>query len=161
MKTLKIGIVGGGGMGKVHFANWKAIEGAEVVALCESAPTGPATAAEWGVPLFTSITDMVKAGLDVVDICTPTFLHHDMAMEALNLGVDTICEKPIALNYADAKEMLDTAEAKGCRLYIAQVLQFTKEIQALHRLVETEEYGKVLDATFERLSACPRWAAGG
>ena len=161
MKTLKIGLVGGGGMGKVHFANWKAIEGAEVVALCESAPTGPATAAEWGVPLFTSITDMVKAGLDVVDICTPTFLHHDMAMEALNLGVDTICEKPIALNYADAKEMLDTAEAKGCLLYIAQVLQFTKEIQALHRLVETEEYGKVLDATFERLSACPRWAAGG
>ena len=161
MKTLKIGIVGGGGMGKVHFANWKAIEGAEVVALCESAPTGPATAAEWGVPLFTSITDMVNAGLDVVDICTPTFLHHDMAMEALNLGVDTICEKPIALNYADAKEMLDTAEAKGCRLYIAQVLQFTKEIQALHKLVETEEYGKVLDATFERLSACPRWAAGG
>ena len=161
MKTLKIGIVGGGGMGKVHFANWKAIEGAEVVALCESAPNGPATAAEWGVPLFTSITDMVKAGLDVVDICTPTFLHHDMAMEALNLGVDTICEKPIALNYADAKEMLDTAEAKGCRLYIAQVLQYTKEIQALHKLVETEEYGKVLDATFERLSACPRWAAGG
>ena len=161
MKTLKIGIVGGGGMGKVHFANWKAIEGAEVVALCESAPNGPATAAEWGVPLFTSITDMVNAGLDVVDICTPTFLHHDMAMEALNLGVDTICEKPIALNYADAKEMLDTAEAKGCRLYIAQVLQYTKEIQALHKLVETEEYGKVLDATFERLSACPRWAAGG
>ena len=161
MKTLKIGIVGGGGMGRVHYANWKAVEGAEVVALCESAPTGPATAAEWGVPLFTSITDMVNAGLDVVDICTPTFLHHDMAMEALNLGVDTICEKPIALNYADAKEMLDTAEAKGCRLYIAQVLQFTKEIQALHRLVETEEYGKVLDATFERLSACPRWAAGG
>ena len=161
MKTLKIGIVGGGGMGKVHYANWKAIEGAEVVALCESAPTGPATAAEWGVPLFTSITDMVNAGLDVVDICTPTFLHHDMAMEALNLGVDTICEKPIALNYADAKEMLDTADAKGCRLYIAQVLQYTKEIQALHKLVETEEYGKVLDATFERLSACPRWAAGG
>ena len=161
MKTLKIGIVGGGGMGKVHFANWKAIEGAEVVALCESAPNGPATAAEWGVPLFTSITDMVNAGLDVVDICTPTFLHHDMAMEALNLGVDTICEKPIALNYADAKEMLDTADAKGCRLYIAQVLQYTKEIQALHKLVETEEYGKVLDATFERLSACPRWAAGG
>ena len=161
MKTLKIGIVGSGGMGKVHFANWKAIEGAEVVALCSGSPAGVATAAEWGVPLFTSITDMVKAGLDVVDICTPTFLHHDMAMEALNLGVDTICEKPIALNYADAKEMLDTADAKGCRLYIAQVLQYTKEIQALHKLVETEEYGKVLDATFERLSACPRWAAGG
>ena len=58
MKTLKIGIVGGGGMGKVHFANWAAIEGAEVVALCENSPAGVETAKEWGVPLFASITDI-------------------------------------------------------------------------------------------------------
>ena len=160
MKTLKIGIVGGGGMGRVHWANWKEVAGAEVVALCDNAPHAPETAREWGVPLFDSITAMAEF-VDVVDICTPTFLHRDMVLESLNLGKETICEKPIALSYADAKEMLDTAEAKGCHLYIAQVLQFTKEIQALHKLVETEEYGKVLDASFERLSACPRWAVGG
>ena len=161
MKTLKIGIVGGGGMGNVHFANWAEVEGAQVVALCENSPKGAETAEKWGVSLYSSITEMVNAGVDVVDICTPTFLHHDMVMESLSLGVDTICEKPIALNYADAKEMLDTAREKGCHLYIAQVLQFTKEVQHLHRLVETEEYGKVLDASFERLSACPKWAVGG
>ena len=109
MKTLKIGIVGGGGMGKVHFANWAQVEGAQVVALCETSPNGSDKAKDWGVPLYTSITDMIHADVDVVDICTPTFLHHDMVMESLSLGVDTICEKPIALNYADAKEMLDTA----------------------------------------------------
>lgn len=162
MKNLKIGIVGGGGMGCVHYANWKAIEGVTVAALCGTSAHAVETAAEWGVPLYASITQMVmECGLDAVDICTPTFLHHDMVMESLNLGVDTICEKPIALHYADAKEMLDTAEKKGCRLYIAQVLQFTKEIQALHKLVESGEYGKVLDASFERLSAAPRWAVGG
>ena len=160
MKILKIGIVGGGGMGRVHWANWKEVAGAEVVALCDNAPNAPETAAEWGVPLFDSITAMADL-VDVVDICTPTFLHHDMVLESLRLGKETICEKPIALSYADAKEMLDTAEETGCHLYIAQVLQFTKEIQALHKLVETEEYGKVLDASFERLSACPRWAVGG
>ena len=37
MKTLNIGIVGGGGMGRVHYANWKAVEGVEVVALCGNA----------------------------------------------------------------------------------------------------------------------------
>ena len=46
MKTLKIGIVGGGGMGRVHYANWKAIEGIEIVALCDNAPNAPATAEE-------------------------------------------------------------------------------------------------------------------
>jgi len=158
MKTLKIGIVGGGGMGRVHYANWKAVEGAEVVALCGNT----AAAQEWGVPAYKTITDMVNGTeIDVVDICTPTFMHHDQVIEALNLQKDVICEKPIALSYADARDMLDTADRCGKNLYIAQVLQYTKEIQALHKLVETEEYGKVLDASFERLSAAPRWAVGG
>lgn len=162
MKILRIGIVGSGGMGRVHYANWQAVENAEVVALCGSSSGALETAAQWGVPCYGSITEMVQsAALDVVDICTLTFLHHDQVMESLNLGVDTICEKPIALNFADAKEMLDTADARGCHLYVAQVLQFTKEIQALHQLVRSGEYGKVLDASFERLSAAPRWAVGG
>ena len=162
MKTLRIGIVGGGGMGKVHYANFKEIPGAEVVALCDKAPSARETATQWDVACYTTITEMVReADVDVVDICTPTFLHHDMVMEALLLGKDTICEKPIALSLADAKEMLATAGEKGCHLYIAHVMQFTKEIQALHKLVATQEYGKVLDASFERLSACPKWAVGG
>ena len=45
MKTLKIGIVGGGGMGRVHYANWKAIEDVQVVALCDNAPNAPARSA--------------------------------------------------------------------------------------------------------------------
>src|SRR5699024_4957384 len=82
-------------------------------------------------------------------------------MESLDCGKDTICEKPIALSLKDAKEMLDKAEQKDCMLYIAQVLQFTKEVEILRRTVESGVYGKPLDACFERLSACPRWAQDG
>lgn len=162
MKTLKVALVGCGGMGKVHYANWKALNDIEIVALCEKSPEGAALSQSWGVPRFDTITDMVNAVKpDVVDICTPTFTHHDLVMESLGLGVDTICEKPIALNYKDAREMLDAAEENKCSLYIAQVLQFTREIRALHTLVESGEYGRVLDASFERLSAAPRWAKDG
>ena len=160
--VVKIGLVGAGGMGKVHYANYQEIAGAEVVAVVDAAPNAVETAKQWGLPLFKTITEMNAAvEVDMVDICTPTFLHHDMVMESLNCGKDTICEKPIALNYADAKEMLDTAESKGLHLYVAQVLQFTKEVEILHRVVESGELGKPLDAEFERLSACPNWALGG
>lgn len=159
MSNLRIGLVGSGGMGKVHYANWKEVEGARVVALC----SGSATPSQWdGLPVYPTLSQMAAAEqLDAVDICVPTYLHHDFVMEALELGLHVICEKPIALSYAQAKEMLDKAEAVGKHLYIAQVLQFTKEIQALHKLVSGGEYGKVLDASFERLSACPQWSAGG
>lgn len=160
--VVKIGLVGAGGMGKVHYANYQEITGVEVVAVVDAAPNAVETAKQWGLPLFKTITEMNAAvEVDMVDICTPTFLHHDMVMESLACGKDTICEKPIALHYADAKEMLDTAESKGLHLYVAQVLQFTKEVEILHRIVESGELGKPLDAEFERLSACPNWALGG
>lgn len=159
MKTVRIGLVGSGGMGKVHFVNCKEVAGAQVVALCSSS----AQPEQWdNLPVYRSLSDMIaREQLDAVDICVPTYLHHDLVMQALEQGLDVICEKPIALSSAHAREMLDKAEAVGKHLYIAQVLQFTKEIQALHQLVESREYGDVLDASFERLSACPRWTAGG
>ncbi len=162
MKTMNIGLVGVGGMGSVHYANYKEIEGCRVAAVCGGSKRARETAEKWGLPCYPSIREMVEnCDIDIVDICTPTYLHHDMVMESLDCGKDTICEKPIALNLKDAKEMLDEAEEKGCRLYIAQVLQFTKEVEILRRTVESGVYGKPLDACFERLSACPRWAKDG
>ena len=162
MKTMNIGLVGVGGMGSVHYANYKEIEGCRVAAVCGSSRRAKETAEKWGIPCYPGIREMVEnCDIDIVDICTPTYLHHDMVMESLDCGKDTICEKPIALSLKDAKEMLDKAEQQGCMLYIAQVLQFTKEVEILHRTVESGVYGKPLDACFERLSACPRWAKDG
>ena len=162
MDTVKIGLVGTGGMGKVHFANYAEIEGVTVAAICGKSQKSRDTAAEWGVPCFDTIEEMIKGvDIDIVDICTPTYAHHDMVLQSLACGKDTIVEKPIALSYADAREMLDEAEKAGRHLYVAQVLQFTKEVEVLHKVVESGELGKPLDAVFERLSACPRWAADG
>jgi len=162
MKELKIGLVGLGGMGRVHHANYAKIDGCEVAAVCDSSEPAKQAAKELGLPCFDSITDMVKGcDVDIVDICTPTFMHHDMVMESLGCGKHTICEKPIALSAAEAAEMLDEAERRGVQLYIAQVLQFTKEIEVLRETVKSGVYGKPLDACFERLSACPQWARDG
>ena len=161
-QALNIGLVGVGGMGKVHHANYQMLPDCRVAAVVGASPRAKATAAEWGVPCFDTITAMAAGcGIDVVDICTPTYTHHDLVLEALACGRHVICEKPIALSAADAREMLAEAQKRGLGLYIAQVLQFTKEVEALKRVVESGEYGKPLDACFERLSACPKWAQDG
>ena len=114
------------------------------------------------MPCYESITDLVDAGgVDVVDICTPTFLHRDNVMESLSLGKTTIVEKPCALTRADAEAMFALAEEKGVNLYVAQVLQFTREVEVLRKLVREGTYGRPLDAVFQRLSARPEWAQGG
>lgn len=159
---LRIGIVGAGGMGTVHHSNYAHLDGCEVAAVVGSSQKDRENAAAWGLPLYGTITEMVeREGVDVVDICTPTFLHRTHAEESLALGRNTILEKPCALRRADAEALFALAEAKGVNLYVAQVVQFTPEIKVLRELVEQRTYGKPLDAVFERLSACPRWAQGG
>ena len=162
MEKIRVALVGTGGMGKVHYANYQYLPEYEVIAVCDSSEASVKVAEEWGLPRFTKIGEMLDTvDADLTDICTPTFLHHDMVMESLSRGKNTITEKPIALSLNDAREMLDEADKQGCLLFVAQVLQFTKEVGFLRDAVRSGIYGKPLDAYFERLSACPRWAADG
>lgn len=56
--------------------------------------------------------------------------------------------------------MYEAADRAGVQLYVAQVLQFTREVETLHQVMEDGRYGKPLDACFERLSARPGWVQG-
>ena len=158
-QAISIGLAGLGGMGTVHYRNWAQIGHAEVKALVGSSPADRLRAEEWQLPLYDSISAMCRhEDISLVDICTPTFLHKQMALESLSCGKHTIVEKPIALSPADGRAMFDAAEQNGAQLYVAQVVQFTKETDILRRAVRDRPWGRPLDACFERLSAYPHWA---
>ena len=59
---INIGIVGAGGMGTVHHSNYRHLDGCAVVGVVDPSPAGRERAAQWGVPCYESITDMVEAG---------------------------------------------------------------------------------------------------
>lgn len=159
---LKIGIIGAGGMGTVHLSNYAHIEDCKVVALCDGSPAAKEKAEKYGLKLYTQLSEMLEQQeLDIVDVCTPTFLHKEHVTLALEAGRHVICEKPLALHAADAEAMMDLAEQKGVRLFVGQVLQYSREVEVLKEIVQSGRYGKVLDASFLRLSACPRWVQGG
>lgn len=158
---MNIGLVGLGGMGTAHYHNYAHVQNARVSAAVGKTETDKARAAEWKLPLYETITQMcANEPIDLVDICVPTFLHRDLAVESLTLGKNTITEKPIALCLEDAKAMFDAAEQAGVQLYVAQVLQFARQTEILHEILKDRRFGKPLDACFERLSACPKWSQG-
>lgn len=149
-------IAGLGGMGKVHAINYNLIENVKVVGF-----VGPEkdVAEQFELPLFESITEACNnLKIDVVDICTPTYLHKNHVLEAFNNGKHVICEKPMALKVEDAKEMFNVANKKGLLLFIAHVVQFTQETSFLREILNNGIYGKVIDAFFSRLSSIPKWA---
>ena len=162
MNETRILLVGLGGMGNCHLLNWREIEGARVAAAVGQGAADEARAAENGLTLYPSIGEACRAEeIDLIDVCVPTWLHKPLVLQALAEKKPVIVEKPAALSSADAEEMFAAADAAGVPLYVAQVLQFTREVEALRAVVRDGRYGKPMDAHFERLSACPAWTKDG
>ena len=156
---MRIALVGAGGMGTCHYMNYQHIEHAQVVAIVGRGESDRQHAEQWGLPLYESVTEAnQREQIDLFDVCVPTYLHKAVVLEALACKKPVICEKPIALHLKDAQEMFDAAQKNGVQLYVAQVLQFTREVEQLHRIVNERLYGEPLDACFERLSQRPAWS---
>ncbi len=101
-----------------HLPGLRARPDVELVALCGRSPERLATlAAKFGMPrTFTDYEPMLaEMKPEAVVISTPNHLHAPMALAALEAGAHVICEKPLALNTAEAQRMLDRAEQLGRR----------------------------------------------
>ena len=126
---IRIGIVGIGFMGMIHYLAARNLKGAKVTALCSRDPKK--LAGDWrsirgnfGPPGEMMDLGSIKKydrpeklladpDIDLIDICNPTHLHPATALQALNAGKHVLCEKPLASNEAEAKEMFSAARATG------------------------------------------------
>jgi len=141
---IKIAIVGTGGMAGGH-ADWfqNKIKGCKVVACCDVLPERVKAFAErFKIPAF--YTDMDKMlreeDLDAVSNVTPDRFHAPLSLKAIAKGLHVLCEKPLALNYADAKKMADAAKRKGV---INMVNLSYRNSSAIHRAAEMVREGKI------------------
>lgn len=85
-----------------------------------------------------------QAECDLVDICMPNFLHHDVAIKALNKGRDIICEKPLATTVEDAQDMVDTADRLGKHIYYAEDWLFAPAFRKAKEIITSGQLGRPL-----------------
>ena len=170
---LRIGIVGLGFMGKMHFRCYNSLNKVEIIAICDadtsrlqdnSGTAGNISGAEddldlRNIALYSDLSKMLaEEKLDALSIASPTFLHASQTIEALNAGVHVFCEKPMALNSGDCREMAEVAKQSGKTLQIGHCIRFWPEYVQAKEIIDSQKYGKVLAATFQRLSLTPTWS---
>ena len=115
------GLIGCGFFARNHMNGWQDVNGAEIVAVCDiDGDKARAMARDFGDPaVFTDADAMLgTADLDFVDIATTPPSHRPLVELAASHGVATICQKPIADSYADARAMVEAAEAAGVPLIV-------------------------------------------
>lgn len=115
MSTIKVGLVGAGYISDWHADTLRAIDGVEVVAVCDTARgNAERLAARHGAQVFTSLGALIDAGIaDAVHILTPPQFHRDLAVEALKGGLHCLVEKPVALSVDETRDIVAAADAAG------------------------------------------------
>jgi predicted dehydrogenase len=115
-ETIRVGVIGSGFGASVHVPALRRVPGVEVRAICGTRPERLRGAAhELSIPaVFTSYREMMESDeIDAVTIAAPPHLHHSMALAACEAGVHALCEKPMARNVAEARDMLRMAREAG------------------------------------------------
>lgn len=159
-ETLRVGVVGLGYAGTTHLTSFLGLPNVEVDALAGKEPDRLALlGARHGVPHLLSAWEdlVVLPEIDIVSIGAPNALHHPIAMAALAAGKHVFCEKPLALNVAQAAEMVQAARDNDRVLAVAFNHRRRADVQFARRYLEMEGIGRVYHAraSWKRRSGIP------
>ncbi len=165
MDKVRIGIIGCGGIANAkHMPSLKKLPQVEMVAFCDIIEERAVKAAkEYGIEGATVHTDykelLARKDIDVVHVLTPNKQHSFITVDALEAGKHVMCEKPMAINSAEARKMLDAAKRTGKKLTIGYQSRFRQDSMFLKKVCESGELGEIYYAKAQavRRRAVPTW----
>jgi predicted dehydrogenase len=147
MNRLKVGVIGTGFIGPAHIEALRRTGLADVVALADvNDEIAKAKADELSVPQSYGDYKALLADpeIDIVHVCTPNHLHYSMSKEAMLAGKHVVCEKPLAMNSAEAAELVRIAKEKGVVNAIHFNIRFYPVIHHVKAMIESGELGEIL-----------------
>ena len=150
MEKLRVLLIGAAFSADLHSDGYSRIrDRVTILGICDKDLTRVSALAErYGFTGYTAYdnyeTAIEDCDCDLVDICMPNFLHHDVAILALTKGRNIICEKPLATTVEDAQDMVDTAERMGRHIYYAEDWLFAPAFRKAREILESGQLGRML-----------------
>lgn len=157
---LNLAIIGGGYIGRLHarvisshFPNLKIIAVAE-----KNLQKGKKFCQDFGGHLYPDINELLKnENVDIVAICTPTYLHSEMVQIAASAKKDIFCEKPIAVNLNETEQMIEIVKKNRVKSMVAHVLRFWPEYKKTKEIINSGILGESYYCYLERICTYPNW----
>lgn len=146
MKTVKLGLIGAGGISQAHCRTMASIEGAEIIAASDLVQANLDRAKEnWGISkTFNDYNEMLEMDeLDAVLVCTPTGVHGAPTVAALKAGKHVLCEKPMEAKLGPATEMVRAAHENGKILMVALKLRYSPQVIKAKEIVDAGTLGDI------------------
>jgi predicted dehydrogenase len=137
---LRIGVLGAGRWaGLAHLPGWQRDPRCEVVALCDVEPARARDlATHFAIPEATGDWQAVvaRADIDVIDVCTPSHTHFELAWAALEAGKHVLCEKPVASDFRQTLRASELAAAKGLKTKLGFTFRYSPGVKYAKSLID-------------------------
>ena len=153
--TVRVALIGCGFIGRFHSAAIRAVVSRELldveyVAVCdENADRARSFARITGAEAATDATEVIDSpDIDAVYICVPTAHHKELVLRAADRGKHIFCEKPLATNLADVKEMVSAVDAAKVRAAVGLVLRHSPILTVLRELMRDATLGRLMTVVF-------------
>jgi predicted dehydrogenase len=135
---VRVAVAGAGTFGQNHLRVVRELEaedlGAALVAAIEPDPVrAHQVEAQYGIPVYSSVGELLRAGLraDAACVAVPTVHHHSVASELLDAGVDLLVEKPLAATLSEADELIRMEETNGRIVQPGHLERFNPAVLAI------------------------------
>lgn len=155
-----IAVVGSGFIGKAHAQVIKALPQARLAAIINPNPkTASPLAEELGCAWYPSLKEAMKEqSIDIVDVCSPTFLHEQHVLEAADAGCHVLCEKPVTFTLESFDRMAKACRDRGLTFMVAQVARWWPEFIDIGRRLSDGSLGRKRFIYEKRLCRLPGWS---
>ncbi len=145
-EKIGIGIIGTGFARIVQIPAFQTIAGATVVSVASAQAANAEKAAnDFGIAHFTDDwrETVENKAVDLICVAAPPVYHREMTLFALERGKHVLCEKPMAMNAAEAREMLEKASEKNVLALVDHELRFLNGRRHARRIMQSGEFGKI------------------
>lgn len=141
---IRFALIGCGRVAAKHLSALDALDGVELVAVCDvEAERAAAVAQRYDVPGVGELEALLQVSFDVGVLATPTGLHAAQARALAEAGRHVVCEKPMANRLGDARAMIDAFEQAGRRLFVVKQLRYNPTLRLLRRALREGWLGPV------------------
>ena len=145
MDKVRIGIVGSRFAADFHCDSYSRDPRADIVAVA-AIDNLEEISSKWNIgDTYEDYNEMLgRDDIDLISVCVPNFLHHDVTVAAAKAGKHILCEKPLATNVADAEEMIEVCDKEGVKLFYGEDWCFAPSLIKLIDLINEGAIGDVL-----------------
>ncbi|MBK7587813.1 MAG: Gfo/Idh/MocA family oxidoreductase [Bacteroidetes bacterium] len=144
MSTIKFAIIGYGNIGKRHAQHILANVEATLTAVCDCVDTAFDDTLPASVKRYTDFTLFLQeCDADVINVCTPNYLHHMHTIQSLQSGKHVVCEKPMAISSIQCEEMIQVANEMNKTIYVVKQNRYNEPVQQVKKLIDEHILGDI------------------